>query len=149
MPIYVYVCDDCKLRQQQVAGMQDKHPETLPCVCGGKAHRDYNDEQGGASSQLGKELYCEHNPHDVGPGAEVHPEQIAETNTYIEQHGFQGVHCELTADGMAGRIVGTSRRGIKEYLESVGTFNKDGGYGDAQPQGGGPPEPEFITIEES
>lgn len=150
MPAYVYLCDDCGCRQQITRGMHEKHPETLSCVCGGAAHRDFHAEQGGNHNRMGKELYCDHSPYDPGPGAEVHPDQIAEVNAYIKERGFEGIHFEPTPDGMAGRAVVTSRRGWKKYAESVGTFNKDGGYSDPQPNvQKRPSEPKFVTIEES
>jgi hypothetical protein len=130
--------------------MHDRHPEDIPCThsaCDAQAHRDYRAEHGG--SHNGAELYCDHNPYDPGVGAELHPDQIAETNAYIERRGFQGVHFELTPDGLGGRAMVTSQKGWKAYAESVGTFNKDAGYGDPQPGVQRRPSgPEFVTIGE-
>lgn len=149
MPRYCYRCAACGIAQEIVAGMHDPHPETLPCLCGGDAERDFAAEQGGAHNRYGKELWCEHNPYDAGPGAEVAPEQIAETNAAIRRRGIPGVHCVPSADGLGGRIVVTSKRGWKQYAEACGYFNKDAGYGDPAPTGRHRNrDPEFITIEE-
>ena len=149
MARYEFICDECGAQQELVQGMHDKHPEFIPCICGQMARRDWQAEQGCAHNRKGKELYCEHNPYDAGPGAEVHPDQVAAEQSYIKEHRFQGVSCVPTEDGMAGRIVATSKRGWKAYAESRGYFNKDGGHGD--PQQGvqrRPSGPETITIGE-
>lgn len=152
MGVYCYKCERCGHRQERFQDMHAHHPERVKCPACGKgrsAHRDFPAEHGGAHSQLGRELWCDHNPH-TSVGAEVNPDQIAGENARIKELGIKGVHFELAPDGLGGIPKATSRKGWKEYCEHTGYFNKDGGYGDAAPGKGHverPQDPKAYTID--
>lgn len=58
----------------------------------------------------------------------VHPDQVEEAT---KDAVARGVPTEFTADG---RPILTDRNHRKQYMKAYGYFDRDAGYGDAQPQ---------------
>lgn len=143
MPVYSYSCDACGTITERVSGMHDRRPATVKCQCGKRAERDIGADLR-VRRDMGTELWCDHNPH-LSEAVAVHPDQVAAENAAVHKLGLSGV--KFRADGMC---VATSRAHFKEYCERTGTFNKDGGYGDASPGAGHvtrPQDPKAWTFD--
>jgi hypothetical protein len=91
--------------------------------------RDYGKEQAGVR-QASDQTYG----HKISIAMECDRDQVAENMKFDREHGLAGTEYRCTEDGLGAGPVYTSRLHQKRYEESRGCFNKDGGFGDSQPE---------------
>jgi len=134
VPIYAWICDACSEGFETSCGMHDARPEVMRCkYCGEKAaHRNWQAEQSGVDNTCWEQAQW-------SDGLAIHPKQRAEAEEFNKRMGVP--HTEY--DGV-GRPGFRSRKHRKVYGEAWAAFDRDGGYGDAQP--GKRPAEEFLDA---
>ena len=122
MPLYCYICPACGATKEVQKPMAESR---TPELCDADAfvlQRDLRAEQCGYRHTPGAWPL-------LSDAAGVAPHQIPEA---IEHARKKGVPTDFTPDG---RAILTSREHRKRYCESIGLYDRSGGYGDPQRKG--------------
>lgn len=121
MPTYCFACPSGHKFEKTLSVMQASSKAACP-ECKQAAERDFAAEHGSGGHHPG-------NWPLLSDGAGVHPDQIGEAYTKSVR---DGVPTQFTKDG---RAIFTSALHRKRYCESVGLFDRSGGYSDPRRMG--------------
>lgn len=123
MPTYCFSCEHCGKKFTRVVSMR-KYKARPKCECGFRANRDFVTEHSGTAHHPGNwPLYSD--------AAGVAHDQVGEA---YEKSVKDGVPTQFTKDG---RAILTSADHRRRYCESVGLFDRNGGYSDPRRRGVG------------